>query len=71
MLSNVLGTAGLLGLVTAVWGLTGSPWWALLVASLLLLAVAYALYTHTPPLAAPAAAPPAPAGPDRNGGGGQ
>lgn len=39
--SNVLGVAGLVGLVLAVGGLTGSPWWSLLVGSLLLLALSW------------------------------
>jgi hypothetical protein len=39
--SNVLGVIGLVGLVLAVGGLTGSPWWSLLVGSLLLLALSW------------------------------
>jgi hypothetical protein len=39
--SNILGVLGLVGLVLAVGGLTGSPWWSLLVGSLLLLALSW------------------------------
>ncbi|MCK2242154.1 MULTISPECIES: hypothetical protein [unclassified Crossiella] len=69
LLSNVLGVAGLTGLVLAVFMLTGSPWWTLLLASLLLLSVAYAIYTHTPPAEPAPNTPPAAAAPEPRRGG--
>lgn len=39
LLVNLIGVFGLVGLAVAVGGLTGNPWWALLVGSLELVAV--------------------------------
>lgn len=44
--SNVLGILGLAGIVAATGGLTGNPWWAVLVAGVMLVGVSYASYTH-------------------------
>ncbi len=45
LLSNLLGVAGLLGVVVAIGGLT-SPWWALLAGSLIAVGLSYAASTH-------------------------
>jgi hypothetical protein len=39
--SNLLGLAGLVGLVVAVGGLTGNVWWSLLLTSVLLVGLSY------------------------------
>lgn len=38
---NLLGVLGLVGIAVAVGGLTGNPWWALLIASVEVFAVAF------------------------------
>ncbi|MGC5664938.1 hypothetical protein ACN261_31610 [Micromonospora sp. WMMD723] len=46
LVSNLLGVAGLLGLVVAVGALAGSWWWSVLAGSLIAIALAWVAHTH-------------------------
>ncbi len=59
--SNLLGAAGLIGLVVAVGALAGNWWWSVLVGSVLSVALAYVGMLHAQAAARPQA-PAEPAG---------
>ena len=61
LISNLLGLAELAGLVAAVGGLTGNPWWSVLTAGVLLVGLSYVAHATTAVGQAPAkaSAPPA------------
>ncbi|AYF31097.1 hypothetical protein CSH63_33075 [Micromonospora tulbaghiae] len=56
LVSNLLGLAGLLGLVVSVGALAGSWWWSVLVGSLLAVGLAWVAHTYAQAAAAKATA---------------
>jgi hypothetical protein len=59
LVSNLLGLAGLAGVVIAVGGLTGNAWWSLLAGSVLLVGLSYVAHAGAParPASEPARGP--------------
>ncbi|SCL15080.1 hypothetical protein [Micromonospora inyonensis] len=47
LVSNLLGVAGLLGLIVSVGALAGSWWWSTLTGSLVAIGLAYVTHAHT------------------------
>ncbi|MFI6162252.1 hypothetical protein ACIA59_20200 [Micromonospora haikouensis] len=54
LVSNLLGVAGLLGLVVAVGALAGNWWWSVLLGSLAAVGLAWVAHTHAQASARPA-----------------
>lgn len=55
LVSNVLGVAGLIGLVVAVGALAGNWWWSLLTGSVISIGLAWVANTHAQAATQPAA----------------
>ncbi|MEV6798530.1 hypothetical protein AB0M91_09300 [Micromonospora rifamycinica] len=53
LVSNLLGAAGLVGLVVAVGALAGSWWWSVLLGSLFAVVLAYVTHAHAQAAARP------------------